>query len=1243
MIKRGMKRALALLLSLSIAAGGPNLTARAATDNGNAETVAESVAGFPGELSSSGEVTEDQAETVIETESFYEGDGFNVSFRIQDRWADGYNATVKVENTSDSVIENWVLGFDFQGEIANIWNAVLESSEDGKFVVKNAGWNQDVAVGQYVEFGLNGVGEFVAFPNDYRLIGQLENCDEEAYEVTFEVTDNWNEGFNANVTIANHAENTIEDWVLEFDFDAEITNVWNGTILSSEDGHYVIQNAGYNANVLANEFVSFGMQGKFAGEVCEPTNYVLSSYGEKEGKQEEQQEEQDYSDVQIVMNAYSKLKIGYADGNDRYSVTDNVGLPTELDGASITWISSKPEVISETGAVRRSEETQFVTLKAVIQSNNFSKDLDFELRVIKNTYENYDTDYIYDMDSLELLYVYNDDPDELEVYLSDEGYVEEITGKFSEFIVESPEEALLALYEVKSLMGCDDPKEQLQWESTGKNKYGYYFSFQQVYEGIPVYGRTIVVSTDLEGNTKSLHSSFIPELEIDVNNVISEAEVKAVIENNNYEYVASEGLVIYEKNGIHLSHNVCCKQNGMNYNVLVDAKTGDILLANLRTLTDNLISFTGKDEYGVTQTISVNEIPNKTNYGDYAYSIDDYVRNVKYHDLKGDGDPSHWPGPAIASLSNSWTSEEISAVVSMNKVFDYWLNTLEREGYDGERGEFHFSINLGDNNSYSQGNKIVFGQKSSYYTRAAQAGVDTVGHEFTHSVISVATSLAAHYENAPAAINEGYCDIFGYFAEGDNDPDWNHGEDNHSSPIRIISDPWKKQMPAQIGDKYYYDFVANGLGSDYGGAHTNNSLVSLPCYLMWKNGITDKDRLATLWYTSLSKNYDGTSTFDSVRLEVLRAAKSMSMSGDEIEIIKDAFDAVGIYGATPASVPGTNVVLGKVVEADMDMIAGNDFPLIDAKVTLTRSGSKDVLTETTIADGTFGFYDLRPGTYTLTVKKSGYWDTEQTITLTKAKLTNYCETIELIPMKYMGLGVASGTIRDAITGVGVEGLTVRARRGMNSMSGKIMGEVQTESQGKYEITLDTGLYCIEVIDKRTLPSGQKNYYSTYFNVKVLGGITVPDQNATVSNAIAADQLRIVLEWGAAPADLDSHLTGPTSSGSSFHVYYSNKSYSESGVKIADLDLDDRNGYGPETTTIYHPLDGNYVFYVYNWSQSPDIKTSSATVKVYTGNNNKPAYSFAVPLKGNGLYWVVFSYDSKTRKITPINSISSVSP
>ena len=110
-------------------------------------------------------------------------------------------------------------------------------------------------------------------------------------------------------------------------------------------------------------------------------------------------------DKEIVHNAYSKINIGYAEGDDANSVTSNVDLCTEIEGATVIWSSDKPDVISETVIVTRSDETNIVRLTAVIKSNDFSMDIDFEVRVVKNIYEGYNTDYIYDMDSLELLYI----------------------------------------------------------------------------------------------------------------------------------------------------------------------------------------------------------------------------------------------------------------------------------------------------------------------------------------------------------------------------------------------------------------------------------------------------------------------------------------------------------------------------------------------------------------------------------------------------------------------------------------------------------------------------------------------------------------------------------------------------------------------------------------------------------------------------------------------------------------------
>ena len=62
--------------------------------------------------------------------------------------------------------------------------------------------------------------------------------------------------------------------------------------------------------------------------------------------------------------------------------------------------------------------------------------------------------------------------------------------------------------------------------------------------------------------------------------------------------------------------------------------------------------------------------------------------------------------------------------------------------------------------------------------------------------------------------------------------------------------------------------------------------------------------------------------------------------------------------------------------------------------------------------------------------------------------------------------------------------------------------------------------------------------------------------------LGEDEIRIILTWSNRPADLEAHLTSPNPDGCRYHCYYWNKT-----IPDANLDLDDRNGYGPETITI----------------------------------------------------------------------------
>jgi uncharacterized protein YfaP (DUF2135 family) len=115
-----------------------------------------------------------------------------------------------------------------------------------------------------------------------------------------------------------------------------------------------------------------------------------------------------------------------------------------------------------------------------------------------------------------------------------------------------------------------------------------------------------------------------------------------------------------------------------------------------------------------------------------------------------------------------------------------------------------------------------------------------------------------------------------------------------------------------------------------------------------------------------------------------------------------------------------------------------------------------------------------------------------------------------------------------------------------------------------------------------------------------------------------DGMRIVLNWGASPDDLDSHLMY-----SGNHVYFENKQGEE-----ANLDVDDTTRYGPETITIERKRDGQrYVYAVHDYSNSENINAmalsrSGAKVFVYVGQTLVRTYYVPVNRKGN--LWEVFA-------------------
>ncbi len=224
------------------------------------------------------ETGENEGES-FEYENTYNSENFDVNFKLDSVWDAGYNATITITNTSDSVIENWYLTFPLNETISNIWNASISETHEDFYVIKNAGWNQDIAVGGSVSFGITVYEPFTEYPEYYTILGNEVEMGSEDYTVDYKITEDWGEGYKAEVTITNNKDVAIEDWRLVFDYgDNLITQIWNAVIVANIEGKYELSCETYNQNIAPGASVTFGfmVEPGCSGKLME--NVALKEY-----------------------------------------------------------------------------------------------------------------------------------------------------------------------------------------------------------------------------------------------------------------------------------------------------------------------------------------------------------------------------------------------------------------------------------------------------------------------------------------------------------------------------------------------------------------------------------------------------------------------------------------------------------------------------------------------------------------------------------------------------------------------------------------------------------------------------------------------------------------------------------------------------------------------------------------------------------------------------------------------------
>jgi len=95
----------------------------------------------------------------------------------------------------------------------------------------------------------------------------------DGYEVTYDVTNSWGVTEMVSITLSNTGDETIENWMLYFDPNGEITGLFDAQQATTSYGTTYYRNSGYNADVAPNTSVTFS----YTVDNCEeiPSDFTL--------------------------------------------------------------------------------------------------------------------------------------------------------------------------------------------------------------------------------------------------------------------------------------------------------------------------------------------------------------------------------------------------------------------------------------------------------------------------------------------------------------------------------------------------------------------------------------------------------------------------------------------------------------------------------------------------------------------------------------------------------------------------------------------------------------------------------------------------------------------------------------------------------------------------------------------------------------------------------------------------------
>ena len=421
----------------------------------------------------------------------------------------------------------------------------------------------------------------------------------------------------------------------------------------------------------------------------------------------------------------------------------------------------------------------------------------------------------------------------------------------------------------RALFGLEDPQQQLQLlriEPDPRLNYAH-VRLDQVYHGIPVFGKQLVVHLDPQQRVMAVNGQFAPAID-----VATEPGISAKLaEDTALQNLRDNQLDLNER----LTVQTDVRSNKTRLMVYVDSNGKPTLTWQVTIVTTaplgEWIVFVNAGRPRVVHAI-------------------DKLANAKRRQTFTANNGTRLPGRQL--IDEGERSRDPVAQAAQDAagiVYDYYFNNFKRDSIDGRGLTIVSTVHYGSSEEdaenaawVGEAQQMIYGDGGQIF-KPLPYGLDVVGHELTHGVTDNTSQLV--YETQSGALNEAYSDIMGAMID---DKNWTVGEQVVKSPpypvpyLRSLEDP-------TLGGRYDPNNPLDGVGqpgtvaeyadlpasrrSDNGGVHINSGIPAHAAFFVAQ--ALGREKTGQIYYRTLTQYLTPEAQFSDYATLTIRAAQEL--------------------------------------------------------------------------------------------------------------------------------------------------------------------------------------------------------------------------------------------------------------------------------------------------------------------------------------------------------------------------------